>query len=206
MRCFERKKWIDDLTSLAFFLDGPLAVFGHPAWLSACISAELKRLNALLFKQTGKELFIVGIEKSGAFVSHFDDIDKTETGEPRFPPRSFLFPTDQYIKDRIIFSNSTKRYGADTYFGRKLFYKTASGARIVASIPFLTDAQDTLATDDVTLYPQFGKVCSMLDKLVSSRFPNSVSPIVSAHAHAAIPLELGAKVLQQLARALMRKT
>jgi len=206
LRCFERKKWLDDLTSLAFFLDGPLAVFGHPAWISASISKELKRLNALVFKQTGKELFIVGIEKSGAFASHFDEIDKTETGEPRFPPRSFLLPTDQYIKERIIFSTSTKRYGADTYFGRKLFYKTASGARIVANIPFLTDAQDTLSSDDVSLYPQFSKVCSLLDKLVSSRFPNSLSPIISAHAHAAIPLELGAKVLQQLARALMRKT
>ena len=134
------------------------------------------------------------------------EIDKTESGEPRFPPRYYLLPTDQYIKERIIFSTSTKRYGADTYFGRKLFYKTASGARIVANLPFLTDAQDTLSTDDISLYPNFGKVCSLLDKLVSSRFPNSVSPIISAHAHAAIPLELGAKVLQQLARALMRKT
>jgi hypothetical protein len=39
---------------------------------------------------------------------------------------------------------------------------------------------------------------------VSSQFPNSLSPIVSAHAHAAIPLALGAKVLEQLAKALMR--
>ena len=100
---------------------------------------------------------------------------------------------------------SEKRYGDDTYFGRKFFYKTASGARIVANIPFLTDAQDTLAADDVMLYPQFPTVCSLLDKLVSARFPNALSPIVSAHAHAAIPLHLGAKVLQQLARALMRK-
>lgn len=206
LRCFERKKWLDDLTSLAFFVDGPLAVFGHPAWISASISAELKRLNALVFKQTGKELFIVGIEKSGTFVAHFDEIDKSESGEPRFPPRSYLLPTDQYIKERIIFSTSAKRYGEDTYFGRKLFYKTASRARIVANLPFLTDAQDTLSTNDIALYPNFGKVCSLLDKLVSSRFPNSVSPIISAHAHAAIPLELGAKVLQQLAQALMRKT
>jgi hypothetical protein len=206
LRCFERKNWLDDLASLAFFIDGPLAVFGHPAWISASISQELKRLNALVYKQTGKELFIIGIEKSGAFAAHFDEIDKTETGEPRFPRRSFLLPTDHYIKERIIFSTSTKRYGEDTYFGRKLFYKTASGARIVANIPFLTAAQDTLSTDDIALYPQFPKVCSLLDKLVSSRFPNSVSPIISAHAHAAIPLELGAKVLQQLARALMRHT
>ena len=55
--------------------------------------------------------------------------------------------------------------------------------------------------------PSFEKVSQLelLDKFVSARFPNALSPIVSAHAHAAIPLQLGAKVLQQLARALMRK-
>ena len=205
LRCFERRGWLDQITRLAFFLDGPLAVFGHPAWLSAAISAELKRLNAAVRAKIGTDLIILGIEKTGTFVAHFDEIDRTEAGEPRFSPRSYFLPTDRYIKERIIFTMSAKRYGEDTYFGRKFFYKSASGARIVANIPFLTDAQDTLASDDVTLYPQFPTVCSLLDKLVSARFPNALSPIVSAHAHAAIPLQLGAKVLQQLARALMRK-
>ncbi len=100
---------------------------------------------------------------------------------------------------------STKRYGEDTYFGRKFFYKASSGARIVANIPFLSDEQDTLASSDTGLYTQFPTVCSLLDKLVSARFPNALAPIVSAHAQAAIPLKLGAKVLQQLARALMAK-
>jgi hypothetical protein len=164
----------------------------------------LKRLNAAVRAKTGADLIILGIEKAGTFVAHFEEIDRTEAGDPRFSSRSYFLPTDRYIKERIIFSMSTKRYGEDTYFGRKFFYKSAGGARIVANIPFLTDAQDTLASDDVTLYPQFPTVCRLLDKLVSARFPNALSPIVSAHAHAAIPLQLGAKVLQQLARALMR--
>jgi len=205
LRCFERRGWLDQINRLAFFLDGPLAVFGHPAWLSAAISAELKRLNAAVRAKTGDDLIILGIEKTGTFVAHFDEIDQTETGGPRFSPRSYFLPTDQYIKERIIFNTSMKRYGEDTYFGRKFFYKAASGARIVASIPFLTVAQDTLASNNLDLYPQFPVVFSLLDKLVSARFPNALSPIVSAHAQAAIPLQLGAKVLQQLARALMRK-
>jgi hypothetical protein len=113
-------------------------------------------------------------------------------------------PSDQYIKSRIIFSASPKQYGADTYFGRKIFYKTASGARVVANIPFLSEEQDTLANDPV-LYPQLGITLALLDKLVSSRYPNALAPIVSAHAQAAIPLHLGAKVLQQLARALVQE-
>jgi hypothetical protein len=206
LRCLERRNLLEGVGNLAFFVDGPLGVFGPPAWLSAAISAELKRLNTIVRQKTGNDLVIVGIEKSGAFVAHFDEIDPSETpGEMRFAPRTYSLLTDKYIKQRISLSDSDRRYGQDTYFGRKFFYKTTSGARIVASIPFLTDAQDTLDSDDISLYPQFGNVCGALDRLVSSRFPNSLSPIISAHAHAAIPLHLGAKVLQQLARALMNR-
>ena len=206
LRCFEREGWLSSMNRLAFFLDGPLALFGHPAWMSAAISAELKRLNAKIRAQSGQDLLLLGIEKSGTFVTHFDEIDRTETpGEVRFPPRSGFMPTDHYIKRRIIYSESEKRYGDATYFGRKFFYKTASASRIVATIPFLTDQQDTLDSSDMTLYPQIPLACHLLDKLVSSRFRNALSPIVSAHAHAAIPLHLGSKVLQQLARALMRE-
>jgi hypothetical protein len=206
LRCFERRGWLDQIQRLAFFVDGPLGVFGPPAWLSAAISSELKRLNALIRAKMDNDLIIIGVEKTGAFVSHFDEIDQTESpGQARFPPRSYLLLTDRYIKDRICYSDSDKRYGVDTYFGRKFFYKTASGTRIVASIPFLNDAQDTLDSNDVSLYPQFGTACALLDKLVSSRYPNSLSPLISAHSHAAIPLHLGAKVLKQLARALMRE-
>lgn len=204
LRCFERRGWLDRIGKLAFFLDGPLAVFGHPAWLSAAISAELKRLNEIVHRKTGTDIALLGIEKTGTFVTHFDELDKTGTGDEFFPRGTYLLLSDQYIKERIIFSNSPKRYGLDTYFGRKFLYKTKSGARIVASIPFLSDAQDTLDSDNVDLYQQFGSACALLDKLVSSRFANALSPLVSAHAHAAIPLELGAKVLEQLARALMK--
>jgi hypothetical protein len=206
LRCLERKGWLPNIHRLAFLLDGPLAVFGHPAWLSAAIRDELKRINSLVRQQTGTDLLLLGIEKSGTFVTHLQEIDETELpGQRLFGPKTYMMPTDDYIKRRVVYSDSDKRYGKDTYFGRKFFYKTSSGALIVATIPFLTDDQDTLATDDISLYPQFGTACELLDRLVSSRYANSVSPLVSAHAQAAIPLHIGAKVLQQLARALMRQ-
>jgi hypothetical protein len=206
LRCLERQGLLDQLDRLAFVMDGPLGVFGPPAWLSAAIRAELKRINALYRSKTGTDLLILGIEKTGTFVTHFDEIDQTEQpGVPRFEPRSYLMLTDQYIKSRISLSDSQKRYGVDTYFGRKFFYKSSTGGRIVATLPFLTNDQDTLETDDVSLYPQFGTLCALLDKLASNRYPNAVTPLVAAHAEAAIPLELGQKVLQQLAKALMRR-
>jgi hypothetical protein len=205
LRCFERRGWLDRLDHLAFIVDGPLALFGHPAWLSAAISRELKRLNALIKEQSGHDLILLGIEKSGTFVTHFEEVDRLEDpGEERFQPNTCFLPDDRYIKSRVIFSTSEKPYGADTYFGRKLFYKTSNGARVVANIPFLTDEQDTLTTSELGSYPQIPPSCRLLDHLVSARYANAVTPIISANAQAAIPLNLGANVLQQLARALMK--
>jgi hypothetical protein len=139
-------------------------------------------------------------------VAHFEEIDRTETpGHELFRPGEYFLPTDRYIKERVVPGDSPKRYGQDTFFGRKLLYKTRSGARIVAVLPFLDDKQDTLDSDDVALYPRFGTVCALLDKLVSCRYPNALNPLVAAHAQAAIPLKLGSKVLQQLTRALLAK-
>lgn len=206
LRCFERRGWLTALTRVAFVLDGPLAVFGHPAWLSAAISSELKRLNAKVLAETGENLRLLGIEKTGVFVTHFNEIDLTEQpGVHLFESGHFFMPTDEYIKRRVVYSTSEKRYGLDTYFGRKVLYKTKNGSRIVFNIPFLSEEQDSLDSSDAGTYPQIASSCALLDKLVSSRYENAISPIVSAHAHAAIPLNLGAKVLQQLAQALMRE-
>ncbi len=204
LRWFERRNLLHRVPKIAFMVDGPLAMFGHPAWLSPLIKVELKRLNKIVRQHTGDDLLIIGVEKSGAFVTHFEEVDKTSSGEPFFPNRSYALLTDEYIKKRVIFSVSDKPYGQDTYFGRKFFYKAKSGARIVATLPILNDAQDNISKEDITLYPNFGRICSLLDKLVSSKFPNAVGPIISAHANAAIPLTLGTKVLEQLAKALMR--
>lgn len=206
LRCLERRGWLHRLPKLAFFVDGPLAVFGHPAWLSYVIDVELNRLNKLVREQSGYDMIIVGVEKSGTFVTHFDEIDVTEEpGKALFSPRTFFMPTDQYIKSRIIFSSSPRTYGDQTYFGRKVFYKTSRGGRVVANIPFLNAEQKLLDDYSEELYPQLGISLALMDKLVSSRYPNALAPIVSAHAQAAIPLHLGAKVLQQLAKALVQE-
>lgn len=205
LRCFERRALLGRIDRVAFVLDGPLAVFGHPAWLSAAISSELKRINVRVRQETGRDLLLIGVEKTGTFVSHFDDLDqRDEAGKTLFDPRTVFMPDDQYIKSNIVFSTSPKRYGLDTYFGRKVFYKTLSGARLVIDVPFLNDEQDSLASSDFAPYSELGTLCSLLDRLVSSRYPNALTSLVSANAQAAIPLNLGGKVLEQLARALMR--
>lgn len=201
LRMLEQQKWLTSLKRLAILVDGPLAVFGQPAWISQAISHELFRINALVKDATGHDILLLGIEKSGEFSQHFDQLDQNESGsEGKFPPQTVALLADKYIKENIYLSDSSKPYGEGTYFGRKFFYKTRSGARIVATVPYLHDNDRNWRHAKPSQFPRLGDAAMLLDELVSSRYPNAVQPIVAAHAEASIPLNLGKKVLERLAR------
>lgn len=202
MRCVEQRGWIRSLANLAIFVDGPLAVFGHPAWLRDAIILELERLNNALQASAHQDLLIIGIEKSGAFLEHFLLLDTKPQGAPdHLPRRTFIPLRDSYIKQHIIVSDSTLPYGRQTYFGRKFFYKTVSGARIVGLSPFLSHEAATKTDDpDLKHFPRLADVLSILDSLVSSRYPDAVVPIIEANAEAAIPRGEGMRILERLAK------
>ncbi|MBW3553718.1 MAG: hypothetical protein KY466_09410 [Gemmatimonadetes bacterium] len=88
------------LRNLAVVLDGPLAVFGHPAWLAPAIGSELRRINERAREVIGQDLLLVGVEKSGAFVDHFERLDapsrRTE-GAARFKPQTAILLTNDYM-------------------------------------------------------------------------------------------------------------
>ena len=137
-------------------------------------------------------------------MEHLTEMDKGPNGEMDYLPRqTAILLTDDYIKQRIIFSNSEREYGRNTYFGRKVFYKAKSGALIVANTPFLNQTHSDIKRADIDQFPRLADAMNLLDKLVSARYRNSVTPIISAHAEAAIPLNLGKHVLEQLAHQLM---
>lgn len=206
LRSFEKKNWLNILDRVAFVLDGPLACFSTWSWLNKPIIIELKRINEIQIKQTGKNLLIFGIEKSGTFYNHFEEIDtKVDGAKDRFPNQSAFLLSDSYIKRNIIFSESEKLYGQDTYFGRKLFYKTRTGYRIVPVLAFLNE-KPNLRSNSPHEFPRLGELMNVLDELVSSRYPNSVSPLVSAHAEAAIPLNLGKRIFDDIAREIRTKS
>ena len=80
LRAFELKGWLPTFRRVAIIMDGPLAVFSTSSWLAKAISIEIRRINALQKAINGKDLLLVGIEKSGTFVNHFQDIDMTLDG------------------------------------------------------------------------------------------------------------------------------
>jgi hypothetical protein len=212
LRAFEVKErkekgWLATLRRVAFFMDGPLAVFSTSSWLAKAIEVELRRINELQKQLNGQDLMIIGIEKSGTFFNHFMEIDITKDGvTDKFPRQSALLLSDDYIKRNIIFSESTKQYGQDTYFGRKFFYKAASGQKIVPVLACFTENQRDLRTANTNQFVRLADVMDLLDQMVSSRYPNSVTPLISAHAEAAIPLSLGKRIFEDIAREIREKS
>jgi hypothetical protein len=204
LRMIEKKRLLPVLSQLAFVIDGPLAVYGHPAWLSQAIYEELRRLNQLLRERSLPDLLIIGIEKSGVFVDHFLRLDQDEEGVPdRLPRQSVYLPTDTYIKRNIVYSNSPQIYGKQTYFGRKFFYKTKTGSLLVAAVPFLDARDHDTSTAEPEQFPRLADALNLLDRLETTRYPNALIPLTAAHAEATLPMSIGKRVLEQLAQELM---
>lgn len=225
LRSLEQLGHLGVLSKMAIVMDGPLAVFGSPGWLSRAISKELFRINALVRQQTGDDLLLVGIEKTGMFVDHLarlcslSDLEtatrpqatvesgssskgKSDTPSTAIPmrPQTALLPTDGYIRNNVVFTKNTHQYGDVTYFGRKIFYRTISGAQIVATLPFLKPEDRNLDSVDTDLFPRLADALSLFDALGSSRYTNALIPVSLAHGEAAIPTGLGKRVLEVLAR------
>jgi hypothetical protein len=207
LRAFEKKGWLATLRRTAFIMDGPLAVFSTSSWLTKAIEVELRRLNDLQRTINECDLLLIGIEKSGAFLNHFLEIDTTKDGiKDKFPKQSALLLDDSYIKENIIYSESTKKYGEDTYFGRKFFYKTNAGHKIVAVVANYNEMQKNIETARPEQFSRLADVMALLDGLSSNQYPNSVSPLISAHAEAAIPLNVGKRIFEDIAREIRERT
>ena len=201
LRSFEKNNWLATLRRVAFIIDGPLAVFSTASWLTNAIKEEIKRINNEQKKINGTDMMIVGLEKSGTFFNHFISIDTDSNGVPgKFPIQNAFLLTDEYIKKNIIYSDSTKPFGQDTYFGRKFFYRAKSGQLLVPVDVCYTDYQFNLNTANPDQFSRLADVMELLDHMASSRYPNSVSPLISAHAEAAIPLNLGRRLFESIAK------
>ena len=86
------------LTRTAFFLDGPLAIFGTPAWLHRSIMIYLDEINTKLMRQHQAPLLIIGLQKTGQVVDHVNLID-------RFLPSDRLFCIDDAYRYKFILAN-----------------------------------------------------------------------------------------------------
>lgn len=203
LRYFERTNSLDVFRDTAFIMDGPLAIFGMPAWLKYHIEPEIARLHKKAQEQGGPGIMLMGIEKSGQFLNHLNELDwsKKEGSRQRLPNCTALVPDIAYIHKHIVLRPSdAKPYGEATYYGRKVLYKNRVGQHSVVMTPIVNDnGRDQHCVDEVA-YPRIGEALDIMDELATHLYKDGFGPIVRAHAHAAIPLKAGTRILAEIFR------
>ena len=185
----------------AFVLDGPLALFGMPAWLKSWIQEEIKRIHNKYSEDGNPGVMLTGIEKSGQFLEHLKQLDWSDAVGPRqsLPNNTALAPSLDYIHRHIVQRPAdSKPYGSATYYSRKILYKNRNGQHSVVTTPVVNEAGEDNSNVEVSAFPRLGEILDMMDELSSYLYEDGFAPLIRAHAHAAIPLKTGAEILSKL--------
>ena len=177
---------------IAFVLDGPLAIFGMPAWLKGYIQQEIGRIHQDLVSQGRRGVLLMGIEKTGQFTTHFEELDwlMSEGPRQRLENGTILVPTTEYIYRYIFPSDTDKPYGDAVNYGRKLLYKNAVGQHAVVMVPIVNEEGRKPNSTGSGAFPRLNEVLNIIDSLHTHLYKDGFAPLVRAHAHAAIRSEL----------------
>ena len=200
-RWLEEHSLLSAFDTTGFIMDGPLAIFGMPAWLKRHIQTEIGRLHLASLKQGGAGLFLIGVEKTGMFVDHLEALDWSdpEGSRSRIPLATALAADKEYIHRHVALRPpDAKAHGAETHYGRNVMYKTRSGQHSVLWTPIVNDRGKDPYCIDEEVYSRIGEALDLLDELGTYLYRDGFAPLVRAHAHAAIPLRTGTEILASL--------
>lgn len=152
----------DLLSNVLFIKDGPLAFFGQ----TANLHKPMRSLVSFLAKKSDSNNMInlVGIEKSGAFVDHANEIR-----ELLKPGQAFILDND-YINKYII---PGQDYGKSTYYGNKVFFRTEDDKLYVLTLPTF-QKKDKPTVED---FPGFYTILNNVSKLKCDMYDDALIPV-----------------------------
>jgi predicted RNA-binding Zn-ribbon protein involved in translation (DUF1610 family) len=173
------------LEQFLFIKDGPLAFFGQ----TANMHKPMRALVNFLFEK--HNLFLAGLEKSGAFVEHADEVsEKIENG-------NVLILDNNYIYKYIIpgKADPNNPYGRTTYYGNKLIFKTLNGSIYVVSLP----TTNVLANPNVSDFRNLFTTLTNIEKLKCDMYDNALMPVALANKLVSLANHPSSRILQKFA-------
>ncbi len=179
------------LRQILFIKDGPLAFFGQTANMHRPMRELVKHLldyNAL---------YLAGLEKSGSFVEHADEI----TG--KLDPGTVLILDNDYIYRYVLpgKADPANPYGRTTYYSNKLIFKTRGGRVYVMSLP----TREILAhptEDDLENLPE---ILTNIEKLRCDMYDNALVPVALANKLVSLANHPSSRILQKFATETIRR-
>ena len=151
------------LSEILFIKDGPLAFFGQ----TANMHKPMRKLVQYLFKN--HNLYLAGLEKSGAFVEHADEI------APKLKEDDILLVDNDYIYKYIIpgTADPANPYGRTTYYGNKIIYKSLDDKIYVVTLP----TNEILISPKKVDIPNIDSILTNIKKLKCDMYDSALIPI-----------------------------
>ena len=193
---------LETLSETAFFIDGPLSVFGPSAWLHLAIMRFLAEINSRLKAKNLQRLLLLGLQKTGQVFDHVQLID-------RFIERGRLFPISDEYRYKYIFPGQDAAgngFGFETYYGQDFIYKTSTGRTFILGLPYpfsnkLSPGVDFIQSKvDIGRYQELPRALALINHFETDLYENAVVPIALANKYTAISLVPGGRVLDILTR------
>lgn len=174
------------LSELLFVKDGPLAFFG----VVAPLRKPMQELCDHFDGHGGRPLLrMVGVEKSGAFVEHAVALGS------HMPAGTVLPLRNEYIYKYIIPGTGSEEYGFNTYYGRKLIFKSHRGDTYVCTIPIRGDWNDC-----ANVASQISEPLDVIAALRCSMYENALVPVALANKLVSLSDFPSTRILAQFAR------
>jgi hypothetical protein len=173
------------LTEILFIKDGPLAFFGQ----TANMSQKMRSLVRYLFEY--HDLFMAGLEKSGAFVEHAAEVAQV------LKDGSVLILANDYIYKYIIPGKAVPSdpYGRTTYYSAKLIFKTRQAGVHVVTVPTVA----ALAKPTIADLPNLAVILTNLEKLRCDMYDDALIPIALVNKLVSLANHPSSKILQRFA-------
>ena len=174
------------LEEILFVKDGPLAFFGQ----TANMHRPMRSLVNFLFKH--HNLYLAGLEKSGAFVEHADEIsEKLANG-------TVLILNNDYIYKYILpgKADPTRPYGSTTYYSNKLIFKTLAGGMYIVSLPTSRNMTNPKEAD----FRNLSAILTNIEKLKCDMYDSSLIPIALANKLVSLADHPSSRILQKFAK------
>lgn len=196
----------DVLSSIIFFVDGPLAIFGNCAWLHRPIMQFYNQTFSALKKRNLGVPIILGLQKTG-LVAEFATLATRDLINGKL-----LLVSDAYRYKYIYAGRDQAKngFGDETYYGQDFIFRTPSGRSFVFALPFPTDAkrpanQFVSTKENLRSYPSLDRALAALHHFESDMYENAIVPLALAHKYTSISLAPGGQVLDLFSRSIVNK-
>ena len=182
------------LNEFLFIADGPLSFSGQTANMH-------KPMRSLAnYLQTKRNLFLVGIEKSGAFVDHAQQICLANADKTFLKKGDFILLSNEYIYKYIVPGNSeTMHYGSTAYYGGKVIFHSEDGQILVLTVP--VPSRDVVLNPEFSKYKNINEIILNMQKLRCAMYDDAVIPVALANKLVSLANHPSKVLLEKFAKA-----